>query len=211
MSFHGQLKKSLQQYLETWCQVSKIDGPDHSLFDRETANRFINFVNDNEKCFDRSNLPGHITGSALVLNHDLTKVLLTHHKKLDMWLQLGGHADGHPIVHEVAMTEAREESGMLCLDFLKYEDVVFGKQTNIPLPFDLDRHMIPAHRQDPDHDHYDIRYLVIAGNDERPIISDESHDVRWFTFDQAQSVTSEPSMLRQFAKARWVIKSLNLR
>lgn len=210
MSFHAQLVRTLQRYLETWGEVNKSDGLEYSLFDRETALHFINFVNNHEKCFDRSNLPGHITGSALVLNHDLTKILLTHHKKLDMWLQLGGHADGHPIAHEVAMTEAREESGMHCLDFLTYEGDVFGKSMNIPLPFDLDRHIIPAHRQDPDHDHYDIRYFVVAENDAHPIISDESHDVRWFTFDQAQAVTNEASMLRQFEKAKWVKKMLKL-
>jgi len=180
-------------------------------FDVDSARLFTNFAGQETKCFERSNLHGHMTGSALVMNHDLTKVLLTHHKKLGMWLQLGGHADGHPITHEVAMGEALEESGIKSLEFLPYEQLAFGSlATTLPLPFDLDRHLIPANSRDPEHYHYDVRYLLINYSDETPVVSEESHDVRWFTLDEARRVTEEVSMLRQFSKVEWVRKILKL-
>jgi hypothetical protein len=78
------------------------------------------------------------------------------------------------------------------------------------LPFDLDRHLIPANSRDPEHYHYDVRYLLINYSDETPVVSEESHDVRWFTLDEARRVTEEVSMLRQFSKVEWVKKILKL-
>ena len=121
MSLRQDLLSALQSYETTWCLPTASYQFRDISFDKSAGVLFRDFVHDNAKCFDRSNMPGHITGSALVLNQDLSKVLLTHHKKLGMWLQLGGHADGHHIAHEVAMTEALEESGLKGLEFLSYE------------------------------------------------------------------------------------------
>src|SRR5436309_1471060 len=74
--------------------------------------RMIAFVTEWPSCFERSLEVGHITGSAWLLNHDCSKVLLTHHKKLNLWLQLGGHCDGESDVLAVALREAQEESGI---------------------------------------------------------------------------------------------------
>ena len=72
-----------------------------------TLDRFIKFIEQNPNCFERSN-KGHITGSAWIVNHDNSKVLLTHHRKLNLWLQLGGHADGEPDTKAVSLKEAQE-------------------------------------------------------------------------------------------------------
>jgi hypothetical protein len=56
--------------------------------------RFMSFVRNHADCFERSLHIGHVTGSAWVVNAPGTHVLLTHHRKLNMWIQLGGHADG---------------------------------------------------------------------------------------------------------------------
>jgi len=93
-------------------------------------------------------------------------VLLTHHRKLRRWLQLGGHADGERDLAAVALREAEEESGLHGL-------------TIIPDIFDLDRHWIPAHGHTPGHWHYDVRYMVRAGADEAFVVSAESLDLAW--------------------------------
>lgn len=72
----------------------------------------IRFVEEHADCLARSQLQGHLTGSAWVVDRTRTQTLLTHHRKLDKWLQLGGHADGDPDLLAVALREAREESGL---------------------------------------------------------------------------------------------------
>src|SRR5688572_10916647 len=88
----------------------------------------------------RSCAPGHFTASALVVDAPGERGLLTHHKKLDRWLQLGGHCDGDSNFAAVALREAQEESGIegLSID---------------PRPLDLDIHTIPARTGDPEHLH----------------------------------------------------------
>jgi 8-oxo-dGTP pyrophosphatase MutT (NUDIX family) len=92
--------------------------------------------------------------------------LLTHHRKLDRWLQLGGHADGSGDLAEVALREAEEESG---LSGLRVEAAVF----------DLDRHLIPARKHEAEHWHYDVRFVVHVGASEDFVVGPESHDLAW--------------------------------
>ena len=76
----------------------------------EVRSKFINFIEEYEDCFDRENEYGHFTGSGWLVNKQGDKVLLTHHRKLNMWLQPGGHCDGESDVAKVALTEAVEET-----------------------------------------------------------------------------------------------------
>ena len=147
-----------------------------------------------EKCFDRTCLPGHITASTWIVSHDLERVLLTHHRKLDAWLQLGGHADGETSVLDVALREAREESGMQHFR-------VIG-QTEPAVPFDVDVHTIPARKNEPAHEHHDIRYLLVAEPGQSLVISDESLDLRWFHVGSLPSLSQDTSLLRMNAKAQ---------
>ncbi len=102
----------------------------------DTVEQFIEFVSTNEDCFERKLKEGHITGSAWVVSKDDRQVLLTHHKKLNRWLQLGGQADGNSDVLWVAMREAQEESGL--------EGV--GPISRVI--FDIDIHRIPERGSD---------------------------------------------------------------
>jgi 8-oxo-dGTP pyrophosphatase MutT (NUDIX family) len=154
----------------------------------ETVGRFIDFVRTEGDCFERSLAVGHVTGSAWIVNADGSQVLLTHHRKLDRWLQLGGHADGDPDVFAVAMKEAREESGLS-----DFEAVIEGI-------FDLDIHPIPARKSDPEHLHYDVRYLFRATGATDYVVSDESHDLRWVPLDEVTTLTTEDSMTRMVRK-----------
>jgi len=150
--------------------------------------RFIEFVRTEPDCFKRSFPKGHITGSAWVVNGDGSEILLTHHRKLDRWLQLGGHADGESDVLAVAIKEAEEESGLSGFTHIG------------PGIFDIDIHPIPARKNEPEHLHYDVRYVLRANGCTDYTVSDESHDLRWVRPDEVKTLTTEESMARMVRK-----------
>ena len=132
----------------------------------DTAALFETLLADPVDPFRRERLAGHFTASCWLVSADGQRVLLTHHRKLGLWLQLGGHADGERDLALAALREAQEESG---LSGLVIE----------PAIFDLDRHWIPEHKGVPPHWHYDVRCVVRAGEDEAFTVSEESLDLAW--------------------------------
>ncbi|MGB0133229.1 NUDIX hydrolase [Dokdonella sp.] len=161
--------------------------PDHM----STAVIFTEFL-DQQDCFHRSNRGGHFTGSAWLVSADGLRVLLTHHRKLNRWLQLGGHADGEPDSSLVALQEAREESG---LPGLIVE----------PEIFDLDRHWIPEHGGVPGHWHLDIRHVVRTTRSEEFVVSDESHALAWRDISEIAVDPDADESLRRMA-LRWLLR-----
>jgi len=133
----------------------------------------IEFIKNNPNCFERTNLNGHICGSIWIISPDGKKALLTHHKKLNRWFQLGGHSDGDGDTWNVALREAQEESGIEGLSFIT-RDI-----------FDIDIHPIPENKKknEPAHLHYDIRFLLQAPTEDF-IISDESNDLKWVSSEE---------------------------
>jgi 8-oxo-dGTP pyrophosphatase MutT (NUDIX family) len=125
------------------------------------------FLATHEDAFERSQLAGHITASAWVVDETHAFALLTHHRKLDKWLQLGGHTDGDTDVRRSALREATEESGLT--------SVRLAKQAI----YDVDVHEIPARGAEPAHKHYDIRFAFVADMHEPFVVSAESHDLAW--------------------------------
>jgi 8-oxo-dGTP pyrophosphatase MutT (NUDIX family) len=162
--------------------------------DRATVETVARFVRAHPDCFERSCRPGHVTGSAWIVSPDREAVLLTHHRKLDRWLQLGGHADGDSDVLAVALREAREESGLETLELLPGDD---GR-----IPLDIDVHEIPARGAEPVHQHHDVRFLFVARPGEGLRVSDESHDLRWVPWQEISTLTQEESILRMQRRAR---------
>jgi 8-oxo-dGTP pyrophosphatase MutT (NUDIX family) len=144
---------------------------------------------ESPRCYHRDHLPGHITGSAWIIDETKTNVLLIHHNNLHKWLQPGGHADGDENVLNVAVREANEETGL----------------TNIKLltsgVFDLDIHLIPERKGFPKHDHYDVRFLFEASVKDELKISEESSDLKWIKLDEVPVLTqNNPSILRMIQK-----------
>ena len=150
----------------------------------------IRFVEEHADCLLRSCAPGHLTGSAWIVSLDRTLTLLTHHLKLDKWLQLGGHADGEGDLRAVARREAREESGLAGLRAVASEI------------FDLDRHWIPPRKADPGHYHYDLRFMFEADPGEPLAISNESKDLAWVEMGRVITLNPEESMARMVRKTR---------
>ena len=151
---------------------------------------FLALLADQQHAFARERAAGHFTASAWLLHADAAHVLLTHHRKLGRWLQLGGHADGDSDLQRVALKEAEEESG---LTGLSVDDGIF----------DLDRHWIPQHHAVPAHWHYDVRYVVRAGADAAFVVSDESHDLQWREIAALMADEAADPSLRRMAR-KWL-------
>ncbi len=146
-------------------------------------------------CLLRTCRPGHITASAWIVTSDRRHFLMAHHRKLDRWLQLGGHVDGEPHPELAALREAQEESGMESFRLVR---TARGEA----MPLDVDVHEIPAHAEEPAHFHHDLRFLLVAGAAQSLRISHESKDLKWFPAADLESVVVEESLLRLGLKAR---------
>ncbi|WP_310588735.1 NUDIX hydrolase [Larkinella rosea] len=156
--------------------------------ERRMLEQTIQFVESHADCFDRQLSIGHVTGSSWVVSPDRRKVVLIHHAKLDRWLQPGGHADGDPDVLGVALREATEETGLTNLKIVS------------PAIFDVDVHRIPARGAEPEHWHYDIRFLLEADPEQPFIRTPESKDIRWVETDEIAELTTEKSINRMNCK-----------
>jgi 8-oxo-dGTP pyrophosphatase MutT (NUDIX family) len=165
----------------------------HRPDEAPVRDRMLALLDGTNDCFLRTSFPGHFTGSAIVVNADGSRVLLHHHRKLDKWLQFGGHCDGDEDVLRVARREALEESGI--------EGLIVASER----PFDLDIHEIPARGADPAHFHYDIRYMLIAPMSASPVLSDESHEMRWFTHEELAPLNLDESLRRMIGKWQAIV------
>lgn len=151
------------------------------------AAEFATLLRDPVDPFLRARLAGHFTASAWLVDRSRTRVLLTHHRKLGLWLQPGGHADGDRDLCRVALREAEEESGLA------------GLRAD-PEIFDLDRHWIPDHRDVPGHWHYDVRYVVHAGEGERYVVGPESIALAWRDVREVRDDDRADPSLRRMAR-----------
>lgn len=146
--------------------------------------RLAVFVAAHSDAFERALQIGHVTASAWIVDPSRTRALLTHHRTLGKWLQLGGHADGDPDVRRAALREAREESGLASLRFA-HRGI-----------YDLDVHPIPARPGEPAHEHFDVRFALEADPGEPLVVSAESKELAWIPLDALAAYGADESVLR---------------
>ena len=163
----------------------------------EDLARIRAFVDAHAAPFDRGIPEGHLTGSAVVVSSDGERLLLVHHRRLNRWLQPGGHAEpGETRGAEVALREAREETG---IPDLAPHPLATGL-------VDVDVHRIPARPSVAEHDHLDLRYVVVAPAGAVPQrCPEETRDARWFTWDDLPALGLDEAARRLFDKVKAIV------
>jgi len=131
--------------------------------------------------------PGHITASCYIVDPG-GRLLLHHHRRLDRWLQMGGHVEASELTSEAALREGREESGLA--DLMLDGGIL-----------DVDVHAIPASKGDPLHHHFDVRYIArTSAPDSVSMHPDESNDLAWVTLERAEQLMNAPESTRVIRK-----------
>lgn len=141
--------------------------------------------------FERTHFtPGHITASCFIVDGG-GALLLHHHRRLNRWLQMGGHVEGDERPHEAALREGEEESGLR--DLTLAADGIF----------DLDVHVIPAAKGEPEHRHFDVRYLARTAAPHALVIDrNESNELAWVPLERAEALMDEAASSRVIQKIR---------
>lgn len=148
----------------------------------------LTFINSHDILLGKGNPDGHITASAWVINEDRTKALMTWHRKLDRWLQLGGHTEVNESLIQSAIREVEEESSLRNIRLVSKEI------------FDIDIHKIPNNPKDKAHYHYDVRFLIQGSEDEPLLISEESKDLAWIPLEEMHTYNNNRSVIRMVEK-----------
>ena len=148
--------------------------------------QILDLIDEHADIAVRTCRPGHLTGSAFVVDSSRMTCLLLFHTKLQRWLQPGGHADGDTNLAHVALREAEEETG------------ISGLRVVIPA-IDVDIHLVDPPKEDA-HLHLDVRYRVIAPAGSEPEGNHESQALRWVTEAELLDFDVDDG-LRRMAKA----------
>lgn len=156
----------------------------------ESQARILELIATSKDAFSRHDYsPGHLTASALVVDPTRTRALLIFHHKLQLWLQPGGHFEpGERDPLEAAQREVEEETGLA------------ASPVDLEPLFDLDVHPIPARRDQPAHEHFDLRFLLVAAS-AGAIVGDGVEAVRWVSLDDAKPLDLDPGLRRMLDKA----------
>lgn len=142
----------------------------------------LEFLAEHPDALHRSCLLGHLTSSAIVVNHAGDRALFMLHAKAKKWFQPGGHADGMSDMAEVALKEATEETGISGL-------VVEAG------PIDLDVHRVHF-KGEQAHLHLDFRYLIRAPKGAMEVGNEESLALAWLDLDGLAELGVDDSTMR---------------
>lgn len=148
---------------------------------------YLSYLRAHEDAMWKACSGGHLTASALVVDATGGRVLLMLHRKLHMWLQMGGHCEPEDAtLAGAALREAREESGIDGLTLLPGG------------PLRLDRHLTPCSW------HLDVQYAALAPEGALAKVNEESLDLRWYGYDEVAAAADE-SVVRLVERARVLV------
>lgn len=147
----------------------------------------LQFIERNDDVLKRSNLVAHMTTSAFIMNESLDKVLFIHHNIYNSWGWVGGHNDGNPNCLEVAIKEAKEETGLE--EIHPFDEEILGVDVIY-----VGNH-IKYGKYVPDHLHLNVTYLLIADESHDTVVKpDENSGVRWFSVEEVYDYITEDHM-----------------
>ncbi|GJF33264.1 NUDIX hydrolase [Kitasatospora sp. NE20-6] len=137
-------------------------------------------------------IPLHLTVSALVVDRARRRVLLRWHERMQGWLQVGGHGDpGESDPSEVALREAREETGL--------PDLVFWPSGSLVHVAVLP---VPASADEPAHEHADLRFVLATGVPDTARPENPAARLRWLPVEEALEQAGEPNLRETLARVR---------
>ena len=143
-------------------------------------------------------IPGHFTASCYILDES-GRLLLHHHRRLDRWLQMGGHIEIGETPEAAALREGTEESGL--------DDLMLAGGI-----LDLDVHEIPATEEHPEHSHFDVRYLARTARPESIAIDrGESNDLQWVDLARAAELMPGEESQRVIGKIEHMMRERTAR
>lgn len=180
-----------QRLFDALCALSPADDEE-----RRHVESVLALVGAEARCFSRHVFtPGHLTGSAFIVD-ERGRLLLHHHRRLDRWLQMGGHDEGEYDPLRTALREATEESGLASLE-LAWEGIL-----------DVDVHAIPEGKKEPGHLHHDVRFLFRTRTPEAIVHDDsESKALDFFALEEAERLLGDASAGRVVRKIRRILEN----
>lgn len=166
----------------------------------QNVGAIVKLLTNSEDAFSRAHFtPGHVTASCYIVDPATSRLLLHHHRRLGRWLQMGGYVERDELPHEAALREGSEESGLA--DLVLMTDAIL----------DVDVHRIPAGRCEPDHDHFDVRYLARTSVPEAITIDrGESNELAWMPLDRATELMNAPESTRVVRKIERLLRERSL-
>jgi 8-oxo-dGTP pyrophosphatase MutT (NUDIX family) len=173
-----------------WKCVGPVAAPELAVERR----RMRELIDTRPQPLERSERPGHFTGSALVVHADLERTLVLFHAKLQIWVQPGGHADGNANLPAVALQEAEEETGIEGLHIW-------------PVAVDLDIHWVEPPGEEA-HEHFDVRFVVLAPQGARIRGNHESEAQRWVRPEELAGLGADAGLQRLAANGLALARSI---
>ncbi len=176
---------SLYELIKNYAPVN-----DQEACDKE---QMLRFMEQNQDYLTRDNQIAHFTTSIWTVNKERTKTLMVYHNLYDSWAWIGGHADGEEDLCAVAMRELQEETGVKHAELVSRE-ILSLESLNV-------RGHVKKGKYVPSHLHFNLTFLAEADEHEALIVNEnENQAVKWWSFEEALQVSSEPWMVEYIYK-----------